>query len=41
MDKPPLPPSPSATSYAWPWVLCLLGLDYFSTLAEKEKKGKP
>ena len=29
--KTPSPPSPP--SYFWLWVLCLLGLDYFSTLA--------
>jgi hypothetical protein len=26
-------PTPSAVPYFWLWVLCLLGLDYFSTLA--------
>src|SRR5262249_25650395 len=29
-DGVPRPPQPA---YFWPWVLCLLGVDYFSTLA--------
>ncbi len=33
--EPPSSPSPAAPSYraAWPWVLCVIGLDYLSTLA--------
>src|ERR1700724_3609673 len=31
MDNPP--PSPRRREYFWLWVMCLLGLDYFSTLA--------
>jgi hypothetical protein len=30
---PPAPASSTAVPYFWLWVLCLLGLDYFSTLA--------
>lgn len=33
--EPPSSPSPATPSYraAWPWVLCVIGLDYLSTLA--------
>ena len=30
-DPPSSPPAPFRT--AWPWVLCVIGLDYLSTLA--------
>ena len=34
-SEPPSSPSPATPSYqaAWPWVLCVIGLDYLSTLA--------
>ncbi len=35
LSEPPSSPSPATPSYqaAWPWVLCVIGLDYLSTLA--------
>jgi hypothetical protein len=30
--SPKVPPPPPISQTAWPWVLCLIGLDYFSTL---------
>ena len=32
-EPPSSPPSPSPFRAAWPWVLCVIGLDYLSTLA--------
>src|SRR5262245_62775306 len=37
-EPPSSPPEPASSSptplqMAWPWVLCLIGLDYLSTLA--------
>ena len=31
--KPPAAPPPTPFRAAWPWVLCVIGLDYLSTLA--------
>jgi hypothetical protein len=32
-EPPSSPPTPSPFRVAWPWVLCVIGLDYLSTLA--------
>ena len=32
-NSQPQPPPPTPFRAAWPWVLCVIGLDYLSTLA--------